>query len=63
MRINIIDILVLIMDLVVFGYFTEMALNTTDMTTRILACAVMTLEIFFMIQRIKMIKNISKQKN
>lgn len=60
---NFMDILVLAMDLFVFGYFTQIALNTTNMTTRIVACAAMTLEIFFMIQRIKMIKKISKQKN
>ncbi|MEG0855198.1 MAG: hypothetical protein RSG52_01840 [Terrisporobacter sp.] len=56
------DILVFTMDIMLFGYFTQIALNTTSMTTRILSCAAMTLEIFFMIQHMKMMK-ITKEKN
>ncbi|WP_343344625.1 hypothetical protein [Terrisporobacter petrolearius] len=55
------DIFAFSIDLVLFTYFTEMALNTTSMTVRIVTCFVMTAEIFFMRQHLKMMK-ISAQK-
>lgn len=55
------DIFVFSIDLILFTYFTEMALNTTSMTVRIVACFAMTAEIFFMRQHLKMMK-LSAQK-
>lgn len=55
------DIFVFSMDLILFTYFTEIALNTTSMTVRIVACFAMTAEIFFMRQYLKIMK-LSAQK-
>ena len=43
-------------DLILFTYFSQIALNTTSISVRIVACFAMTAEIFFMRQHIKMIK-------
>lgn len=50
------DIFTFGVDLILFTYFTQIALNTTNMTIRIVACFAMTAEIFFMRQHMKMIK-------
>ncbi len=49
---RIVDVFVLGIDLVLFTYFTQIALNTTNLTIRIVACFAMTVEIFFMRQHI-----------
>lgn len=49
------DILVFCVNLVLFTYFTQIALNTTSMTIRIVACFAMTVEIFFMRQHLKIL--------
>ncbi len=56
------DIFVFGVDLVLFTYFTQIALNTTSMTIRIVACFAMTAEIFFMRQHLKMMKIISNRR-
>lgn len=56
------DVFVFGVDLVLFTYFTQIALNTTSMTIRIVACFAMTAEIFFMRQHLKMIKIISSRR-
>ena len=56
------DVFVFGVDLVLFTYFTQIALNTTSMTIRIVACFAMTAEIFFMRQHLKMMKIISKRR-
>ena len=55
------SIFVFSVDLVLFTYFIEMALNTTSMTVRVVACFAITAEIFFMRQHLKMMK-LSAQK-
>ena len=50
------DFFVFSVDLILFAYFTQIALNTTNMTVRIVACFAMTAEIFFMRQHLKMAK-------
>ncbi|KHS56368.1 MULTISPECIES: hypothetical protein [Terrisporobacter] len=56
------DVFVFGVDLVLFTYFTQIALNTTSMTIRIAACFAMTAEIFFMRQHLKMMKIISNRR-
>ncbi len=56
------DIFVFGVDLVLFTYFTQIALNTTNMTVRIVACFAMTAEIFFMRQHLKMIKLLAQNR-
>ena len=56
------DVFVFGVDLVLFTYFTQIALNTTSMTIRIVACFAMTAEIFFMRQHLKMMKIISNRR-
>ena len=56
------DIFVFGVDLVLFTYFTQIALNTTSMTIRIVACFAMTAEIFFLRQHLKMMKIISNRR-
>ena len=51
---RIVDVFVLGIDLVLFTYFTQIALNTTNLTIRIVACFAMTVEIFFIRQHIKL---------
>lgn len=59
---RIFDILILGSDLVLFGYFTQIALETTNITVRIIACLAMTAEIFFMRQHIKLMKLTAKNR-
>ena len=42
------DVLIFVVDLILFLYFTRVALNTTDMTTRLICCVAMTYEIYLM---------------
>lgn len=56
------DIFVFGVDLILFTYFTQIALNTTDITIRLVACFAMTAEIFFMRQHLKMIKILSQRR-
>lgn len=56
------DVFVFGVDLVLFTYFTQIVLNTTSMTIRIVACFAMTAEIFFMRQHLKMMKIISNRR-
>lgn len=56
------DVFVFGVDLVLFTYFTQIALNTISMTIRIVACFAMTAEIFFMRQHLKMMKIISNRR-
>lgn len=55
------DVFVFGVDLVLFTYFTQIALNTTNMTVRIAACFAMTAEIFFMKQHLKMVKIFTRE--
>ena len=56
------DFFVFGVDLILFAYFTQIALNTTNMTVRIVACFAMTAEIFFMRQHLKMIKRFTQKR-
>ena len=49
-------------DLILFTYFSQIALNTTSISVRIVACFAMTAEIFFMRQHLKMMKIISNRR-
>ncbi|MDY5213205.1 hypothetical protein [Intestinibacter sp.] len=52
----ILDVLIFIVDLILFLYFTRFALHTTDMTTRLICCVAMTYEIYLMIRFFKNLK-------
>ena len=56
------DFFVFGVDLILFAYFTQIALNTTNMTVRIVACFAMTVEIFFMRQHLKMIERFTQKR-
>ena len=44
---KILDTVIIGIDLMLFMYFYNVAINTTDMTTRLIACAAMTFEVYF----------------
>ena len=48
-----------------FVYFYNIGVNATDMTTRLIACAAMTFEVYFIRKHIKIMKklNVAKNKN
>ena len=52
----ILDVLIFIVDLVLFLYFTKVGLNTTDRVTRLICCTAMTYEIYLMIRFFKGLK-------
>ena len=56
------DFFVFGVDLILFAYFTQIALNTTNMTVRVVACFAMTVEIFFMKQHLKMNKKLTQKR-
>ena len=56
MKILVLDILIFIVDLILFLYFTKIGLKTTEMSTRIICCIAMTYEIYLMIRFFKTIK-------
>lgn len=56
------DVFTFGVDLILFTYFTQISLNTTDMMIRIVACFAMTVEIFFMRQHLKMIKILARKR-
>lgn len=53
---KVLDILILGMDIFLFGYFGQIAFNTSSMTIRIFSCLAITTEIFFMRQHLKVMK-------
>ena len=59
---KLIDIIMIILDVALVIYFYNYAVTTTDMLTRLIGCAAITMEIFFIIRHFKMIKK-SKQIN
>ncbi|WP_455542124.1 hypothetical protein [Intestinibacter sp.] len=52
----ILDVLIFIVDLILFLYFTKVGLKTTDMTTRLICCVAMTYEIYLMVRFFKTLK-------
>ena len=56
------DVFVFSVDLILFTYFTQIALNTTSMTIRIMACFAMTTEIFFIRQHLKIMKILDQKR-
>ena len=62
---KILDTVIVGIDLMLFMYFYNVAINTTDMTTRLIACAAMTFEVYFIRKHIKIMKrfNVSKKEN
>ncbi|MDO5010222.1 MAG: hypothetical protein Q4E31_05295 [Intestinibacter bartlettii] len=52
----ILDVLIFIVDLILFLYFTKVSLHTTDMTTRLICCVAMTYEIYLMRRFFKALK-------
>ena len=60
---KILDLIIVTIDSLLFLYFFNFALQTTDMTARIMACLAMTMEVYFIRRHIKLIKsNTSKEK-
>ena len=46
-----------------FMYFYNVAINTTDMTTRLISCAAMTFEVYFIRKHIKIMRKLNIAKN
>ena len=60
---KILDTLILGIDLVLFMYFYNIAINTTDMTTRLISCAAMTFEVYFIRKHLKIMKRLKSSEN
>jgi len=61
--VKILDTLILGIDLVLFMYFYNIAINTTDMTTRLISCAAMTFEVYFIRKHLKIMKRLKSSEN
>ncbi|MGL5330421.1 MAG: hypothetical protein ACRDD7_14215 [Peptostreptococcaceae bacterium] len=55
---KILDTVIIGIDLMMFVYFYNIAVNTTDMTTRLIGCAAMTFEIYFIRKHLKVMKQL-----
>ncbi|MCR8747072.1 hypothetical protein [Romboutsia lituseburensis] len=53
---KLIDTIMILIDIALIIYFFNYAVSTTDMTTRLISCAAVTMEISFIIRHFKMIK-------
>ncbi|SCH92331.1 MULTISPECIES: hypothetical protein [unclassified Romboutsia] len=62
---KILDTVIIGIDLMLFMYFYNVAINTTDMTTRLIACAAMTFEVYFIRKHIRIMRrlNVNKKEN
>ena len=60
---KILDTVILGIDLVLFMYFYNIAINTTDMTTRLISCAAMTFEVYFIRKHLKIMKKLKSYEN
>ena len=60
---KILDTAILGIDIVLFIYFYNIAINTTDMTTRLVSCAAMTFEVYFIRKHLKIMKNLKSVEN
>ncbi|MBQ3420297.1 MAG: hypothetical protein IJH34_01230 [Romboutsia sp.] len=60
---KILDTVILGIDLVLFMYFYNIAINTTDMTTRLISCAAMTFEVYFIRKHLKIMKRLKSSEN
>lgn len=61
--VKILDTAILGIDIVLFIYFYNIAINTTDMTTRLVSCAAMTFEVYFIRKHLKIMKNLKSVEN
>lgn len=59
---KLIDTIMILVDIALVMYFYNYAISTTDMVARLISCAAVTMEIFFIIKHFKIIKK-SKQAN
>lgn len=60
---KILDTVIIGIDLMLFMYFYNIAINTTDMTTRLISCAAMTFEVYLIRKHIKIMKKLNVEKN
>lgn len=60
---KILDTAILGIDIVLFIYFYNIAINTTDMTTRLVSCAAMTFEVYFIRKHLKIMRNLKSVEN
>ena len=60
---KILDTVIIGIDLMLFMYFYNVAINTTDMTTRLISCAAMTFEVYFIRKHIKIMRKLNIIKN
>ncbi|RDY23666.1 hypothetical protein CHF27_006945 [Romboutsia maritimum] len=56
---KILDLIIILIDTLLVMYFFNFAIDTTDITTRIMACLAMTMEVYFIMRHIKLIKSSS----
>ncbi|MGL4913139.1 MAG: hypothetical protein ACRC3Y_12000 [Romboutsia sp.] len=59
---KLVDTIMILLDIALIIYFYNYAINTTDIVARLISCAAVTMEIFFIIRHFKMVKK-SKQLN
>lgn len=57
-----IEIIMIVIDLILIMYFFNYAVTTTDMFTRLISCAAITMELFFIRRQFKMIKKSKEMK-
>lgn len=60
---KILDTVIIGIDLMLFMYFYNVAINTTDLTTRLISCAAMTFEVYFIRKHMKIMKKLNVAKN
>lgn len=60
---KILDTVIIGIDIMLFVYFYNIGVNATDMTTRLIACAAMTFEVYFIRKHIKIMKKLNVAKN
>ncbi|CEH33689.1 hypothetical protein [Romboutsia lituseburensis] len=53
---KLIDTIMILIDIALIFYFFNYAVSTTDMATRLISCAAVTMEISFIIRHFKIIK-------
>ena len=61
--VKILDTAILGIDIVLFIYFYNIAINTTDMTTRLVSCAAMPFEVYFIRKHLKIMRNLKSVEN
>lgn len=60
--IRLFDLIMMGIDISLMMYFYDLAVNTTEMSTRLISCIAMTMEVYFIRRHFKTIKLNAKKK-